>query len=195
MSTAARMVVAPVDDARYARVVEALFRRRPEVIVPGLVRIRALAAALGDPQHAYDVVHITGTNGKTSTARMVTALLVAAGREVGTYTSPHLQDVRERIRVNGAPVDLVLSDMAPNISGMAAVDIPRAMYLAELALDFADSALKPGGDLLVKAFQGEGYEDLVRAMKDRFTSVTVRKPKASRARSREVYLLARNRRA
>lgn len=102
---------------------------------------------------------------------------------------------RLRESLNGAPVDLVISDMAPNISGMAGVDIPRAMHLAELALEFADEALKPGGDLLVKAFQGEGYEDLVRDMRARFATVTVRKPKASRPRSREVYLLARNRRA
>ena len=95
----------------------------------------------------------------------------------------------------GVPVDLVLSDMAPNISGMAAVDLPRAMHLAELAVEFASEVLRPGGDLLVKVFQGEGYEDLVRTMKEKFGTVTVRKPKASRARSREVYLLARNLRA
>jgi dihydrofolate synthase / folylpolyglutamate synthase len=93
------------DNATYAHAVERLFARRPEVIVPGLRRIRALCRALGDPQHAYDVVHLTGTNGKTSTARIVTALLVEAGRRVGTYTSPHLQDVRERIRIDGTPVD------------------------------------------------------------------------------------------
>lgn len=101
---------------------------------------------------------------------------------------------RLREILNGKPVDLVISDMAPNISGMAAVDLPRAMHLAELALDFAASALKPGGDLLVKAFQGAGYEELVKAMRAGFATVTVRKPKASRARSREVYLLARDRR-
>ena len=98
-------------------------------------------------------------------------------------------------RLDGAPIDLVLSDMAPNISGMAAVDVPRAMYLAELALEFADRALKPGGDLLMKVFQGEGYEDLVKSLRQAFASVSVRKPKASRPRSREVYLLARNHRA
>lgn len=98
-------------------------------------------------------------------------------------------------RLGGMPVDLVMSDMAPNISGMAAVDQPKAMYLAELALAFARETLKAGGDLLVKVFQGEGYEEFVREMKREFATVTVRKPKASRPRSREVYLLARNRRA
>lgn len=91
--------------------------------------------------------------------------------------------------------DLVMSDMAPNISGVAAVDLPRAMYLAELALALAQEVLRPGGDLLMKVFQGEGYEDLARDVRASFAKVAVRKPQASRARSREVYLLARNFRA
>lgn len=88
-------------------------------------------------------------------------------------------------------VDLVMSDMAPNISGLKAVDQPRAMYLAELALDFAVQTLKPGGDFLVKIFHGEGFEEFCREAKQRFTKVIVRKPKASRPQSREVYLLGR----
>lgn len=100
-----------------------------------------------------------------------------------------------RQRLAGAQIDLVMSDMAPNISGMAAVDQPRSMYLAELALAFARETLKPGGDLLTKVFQGEGYEAFVQDLKQDFATVTVRKPKASRPRSREVYLLARNHRA
>jgi len=91
----------------------------------------------------------------------------------------------------GRAVDLVMSDMAPNMSGNAAVDIPRAMYLAELAVDFADQALKPGGDLLLKVFQGEGFDQLVRDLRQKYAKVVTRKPKASRPRSREVYLLAR----
>lgn len=98
-------------------------------------------------------------------------------------------------RLGGERADLVLSDMAPNISGMSAVDLPRAMYLAELALEFCGRALKPGGDLLVKVFQGEGYEALVQQARRQFAAVSVRKPKASRPRSREVYLLARNQHA
>ena len=93
--------------------------------------------------------------------------------------------------LDGRPVDLVMSDMAPNMSGNAAVDIPRAMYLAELAVDFADQALKPGGDLLMKVFQGEGFDQLVRDLRQKYVKVVTRKPKASRPRSREVYLLAR----
>ena len=94
--------------------------------------------------------------------------------------------------LGGRPVDLVMSDMAPNMSGNKAVDIPRAMYLAELAVDFADQALKPGGDLLMKVFQGEGFDELLRGLRTRYGKVVTRKPKASRPRSREVYLLARD---
>ncbi len=93
--------------------------------------------------------------------------------------------------VGGEPLDLVLSDMAPNMSGMSAVDIPKAMFLVELAHDFAHQTLKPGGDLLMKVFQGEGFEPLLQRLRSDFTQVITRKPKASRDRSRELYLLAR----
>jgi 23S rRNA (uridine2552-2'-O)-methyltransferase len=89
-------------------------------------------------------------------------------------------------------VDLVMSDMAPNLSGIDAVDHPRSMHLAELALEFAVSVLKPGGALLLKLFQGSGFQELVQAVRQRFTTVKLRKPEASRARSAEVYLLARS---
>jgi len=86
--------------------------------------------------------------------------------------------------------DLVISDMAPNISGMDSVDMPRAYYLCELALELAREVLKPGGGLLVKLFQGEGFEAYNHELKSSFNKVVMRKPKASRARSREVYALA-----
>ena len=89
-------------------------------------------------------------------------------------------------------VDLVLSDMAPNISGVAAVDQPRAMYLCELALEFASEALKPGGNFLVKVFQGVGSDAFLQEIRRRFSQVAVKKPASSRAKSREVYVLARN---
>ncbi len=89
-------------------------------------------------------------------------------------------------------VDLVLSDMAPNMSGMAAIDQARAMYLAELALEFVRAHLKPGGDFVVKLFQGTDFDGYVREVRSMFGKVQVRKPKASRPRSREVYLLARD---
>lgn len=92
--------------------------------------------------------------------------------------------------LGGKPVDLVLSDMAPNISGIAVSDQARAMHLVELALDLADLILRPGGSLLVKVFQGQGFPEFQKALQQRFKSVRTRKPKASRARSREIYLLA-----
>jgi len=85
--------------------------------------------------------------------------------------------------------DLVMSDMAPNMSGNSAVDQPRAMYLAELALDMAERVLEPDGVFLAKVFQGEGFEDYRKALQSRFKRVVSRKPAASRARSTEVYQL------
>jgi 23S rRNA (uridine2552-2'-O)-methyltransferase len=93
--------------------------------------------------------------------------------------------------LGGAPVDLVMSDMAPNISGMQAVDQPGSMYLAELAVDFADRVLRKDGVVLFKAFQGEGFAPLVKALRARYQALRVRKPRASRPRSREVYVLAK----
>jgi len=95
------------------------------------------------------------------------------------------------MKVTGdSPVDLVISDMAPNISGMESVDIPRAFYLCELALDFSRQTLKPGGGFLAKLFQGEGFDEYHKELKQSFSRVVMRKPRASRARSREIYALA-----
>lgn len=94
--------------------------------------------------------------------------------------------------LDGRPVDLVISDMAPNVSGVAAVDQPRAMYLCELALDFCVHHLRPGGAFVCKVFHGEGFDDWIREVKSRFGRAVTRKPKASRAKSREVYLVAGN---
>jgi 23S rRNA (uridine2552-2'-O)-methyltransferase len=92
--------------------------------------------------------------------------------------------------LGGEQVDLVLSDMAPNISGMQAVDQPRGIYLVELAMDFAAKVLGKNGNLLFKAFHGEGFEDVVKTLRGQYRTVLIRKPKASRPRSREVYVLA-----
>ena len=88
-------------------------------------------------------------------------------------------------------VDVVISDMAPNMSGISDVDQPRAMYLVELALDMAESVLKPGGSFAAKVFQGEGFDQYLKDLRSKFTSVATRKPGASRARSRECYLVAK----
>jgi 23S rRNA (uridine2552-2'-O)-methyltransferase len=104
-------------------------------------------------------------------------------------------DVLSRLEntLGNQPVDLVLSDMAPNKSGVDAVDQPRAMHLAELAMDFADRHLKPGGTFLIKLFQGVGFDDYVRQLRRRYAKVAIRKPAASRKRSPEVYALAQGR--
>lgn len=94
----------------------------------------------------------------------------------------------------GRQVDLVLSDMAPNMTGIAATDSAQVMVLAELTLDFAKQHLKPGGDLLVKVFQGAGFMELRREMQAVFETLATRKPAASRDRSAELYLLARKKR-
>lgn len=93
--------------------------------------------------------------------------------------------------LSSAKPDWVISDIAPNMSGNESVDIPRSMYLAELALDFALKTLKPEGGFLIKVFQGEGFDALLAEIKRNFTKVVIRKPKASRDRSREVYILAK----
>lgn len=97
---------------------------------------------------------------------------------------------RLELELDDRPVDLVLSDMAPNMSGVGMVDQARAMELAELALEFARRQLVPGGDFLIKLFQGAGFDAYLRDLRRDFAKVTMRKPKASRARSREVYALA-----
>jgi 23S rRNA (uridine2552-2'-O)-methyltransferase len=96
--------------------------------------------------------------------------------------------------LDGRTVDLVMSDMAPNMSGIDAVDQPRQLYLCELALEFCREVLKPGGAFLAKVFQGAGFDDYLRAVKAEFAKVKMKKPPASRARSAEMYLLATGRR-
>jgi 23S rRNA (uridine2552-2'-O)-methyltransferase len=109
----------------------------------------------------------------------------------GDFTTPQLvASLLERL--GGNKVDLVMSDMAPNISGTRATDQPRSMVLIEEALLFAEDVLKPGGSLLVKAFQGEGLDSFAKRLATCFGTVKRIKPKASRPESREIYLLARN---
>lgn len=110
----------------------------------------------------------------------------------GDFTEEETLD-QIRQAMDGNPADLVLSDMAPNFSGQPAVDQPRAMYLAELALDMCKELLVPGGSLLVKTFQGAGFEEYIRDVRATFDVVKSRKPQASRSRSREVYILAKSR--
>lgn len=106
------------------------------------------------------------------------------------------QDVLEEFvaMLGGRELDLVISDMAPNISGMSGIDQARSYLLNELALEFARDHLKPGGHFLVKVFQGSDFQPYLQAMRDLFTEVVTRKPKASRDRSNEIYLLGKGRR-
>lgn len=106
----------------------------------------------------------------------------------GDFADPAVLDLLME-RLEGARADLVMSDMAPNISGIEAADQARAMQLAELALEFAAKTLRPGGTFLLKAFQGEGFPELRRTMQAHFERVATRKPRASRAESREIYQL------
>jgi 23S rRNA (uridine2552-2'-O)-methyltransferase len=93
--------------------------------------------------------------------------------------------------ISDEPVDLVMSDMAPNMSGMTAVDQPRAMYLVELAVDMASRVLAPKGAFVAKVFQGEGFDELFKSLREQYQTVLTRKPDASRPRSREVYIVAK----
>jgi len=110
----------------------------------------------------------------------------------GDFTEDEALDLLME-NLGDSKVDLVLSDMAPNISGMRAVDQPRSIYQVELAVDFAAKVLAGNGNLLFKAFHGEGFEDVVRNLRGAYRKVLIRKPRASRPGSREVYVLAQGR--
>jgi len=111
----------------------------------------------------------------------------------GDFTEQEIFD-QIMAALEGAGVDLVMSDMAPNISGVDAADQAASMYLVELALDMAVQVLKPDGNFVTKVFHGEGYEDYLKALRPHFAKVVVRKPEASRSRSREVYVLGKGKR-
>lgn len=108
----------------------------------------------------------------------------------GDFREDEVLDELNKV-LDGRQIDLVLSDMAPNMTGVGSIDQPSSMHLVELALDFAVTNLSKQGSFLVKVFQGEGFDEFLKAMRDSFNKVVTRKPDASRARSREVYLLGR----
>jgi len=162
---------------------------RDRLLRPGMMVVDLGAAPGGWSQLAAE---------KTGTSGRVIALDILPMDSIGDVTvieadfteDAALEQLYQALQ--GRPVDLVLSDMAPNISGMKAVDQPRSIYLAELALDFSREVLRPGGDFLVKVFHGQGFDEYLKVLKSEFASVASRKPKASRDRSREVFLLARH---
>jgi 23S rRNA (uridine2552-2'-O)-methyltransferase len=165
-------------------------QQRDHIIRPGMTIVDLGAAPGGWSQYALGLV---GRKGRI-VAMDILPMAPLPGVEFvqGDF---HDDAVLEQLlqAMQGQAIDLVMSDIAPNITGVDVVDQPRAMYLAELAVDFADKVLRPGGDLLVKLFQGEGFDALLRDLRSRYDKVVIRKPKASRSRSREVYALARGR--
>ncbi len=161
---------------------------RDRLLKPGAVAVD-LGAAPGS--WCQVAVKRCAPNGRVFALDLLPMEAVAGGDFLlGDFTEDAVLEALEA-RLEGAQVDVVLSDMAPNLSGVAAVDQARSIHLCELALDFARRHLKPGGHFLVKIFQGEGFMAYRKQMEAAFASVQVRKPKASRDRSAEVYLLGR----
>jgi 23S rRNA (uridine2552-2'-O)-methyltransferase len=162
--------------------------RRDHLLRPGMTVVDLGAAPGGWSQYA---------KGRVGTAGRVLALDILPMEAIpgveffeGDFTEqPALDTLLERLP--GHPVDLVISDMAPNMTGVPAVDQARSMEVAELALDFAHQTLKPGGTVLIKIFQGEGFNEFYAQMRREFAKIVTRKPQASRSESREIYLLGR----
>ena len=165
---------------------------RDRLLKPGMVVVDLGAAPGGWSQYVRQAL---GDSGRV-VAMDILDMPTLAGVEFlhGDFREDSVLSQLEAM-LNGQPVDLVLSDMAPNKSGMDAVDQPRAMHLAELAMEFADNHLKPGGAFLIKLFQGVGFDDYVKEMRRRYDKVAIRKPDASRKRSPEVYALGQCKRS
>ena len=161
---------------------------RDKLLRPGLTVVDLGAAPGGWTQYAAERIEPGGR----VIALDILPMDALPGVEVieGDFTDAAVLS-RLEATLGGQTVDLVISDMAPNISGIGVSDQARAIYLAELALDFAGAHLRPGGQLLIKTFQGEGFPALYKAMQAAFDKVVTRKPQASRARSRETYLLGK----
>ena len=164
-------------------------QEKDRVIRPGMKVVDLGAAPGGWSQVA---VGLAGDKGRVVASDILPMDPIAGVDFVqGDFTEESvLNSILETIGVD--QVDLVISDMAPNMSGMLSVDQPKSMYLAELALDMARQVLAKKGTFLTKVFQGEGFDAYLKDMRSSFGRVQTRKPKASRPRSREVYLLARD---
>ena len=161
--------------------------KKDKLIRPGMTVVDLGAAPGGWTQVA---MHLVGDSG-TVIASDILAMDPIAGVTFieGDFTEQAVYD-EIIMALNGRKADLVISDMAPNMSGNPAIDQPKSMYLVELALDMSRHILKPGGSFLAKVFQGEGFDELLRETRSSFVKVQSRKPGASRSRSREVYQLA-----
>lgn len=159
-----------------------------QLFTPGMVVVDLGAAPGGWSQYAAEKLKGQGT------VIALDLLPMQPIDGVDSIVGDFCEDsVLERLlqRVPETGVDLVLSDMAPNMSGTPAVDIPRAMYLAELVFEFANQMLNSGAILVMKIFHGAGFDELLKQARQKFHTVVVKKPAASRSRSRETYLLAK----
>jgi 23S rRNA (uridine2552-2'-O)-methyltransferase len=162
-------------------------QEKDRLIRPGMTVVDLGAAPGGWSQVAAELV---GHHGRVIASDILPMDSLAGVQFIcGDFTEEAvLQEILDSLGERKA--DLVISDMAPNMSGMTAVDQPRAMYLVELAADLAAQVLKPGGAFLTKVFHGEGFDELLKELKGQYAKVSTRKPQASRSRSRETYLLA-----
>ena len=163
-------------------------QEKDKIIKPGMNVIDLGAAPGGWSEYARKIV------GKKNKVIALDLLAIDPIQGVdfiqGDFRENEVLDELMRV-LDGVPVDLVMSDMAPNISGNKAMDQPRSIYLAELALDTAQTVLTKGGTFLIKMFQGEGFDEYKKEVTKSFASVAIRKPKSSRPRSKEVYILAK----
>jgi 23S rRNA (uridine2552-2'-O)-methyltransferase len=162
--------------------------RRERLLRPGMVVVDLGAAPGGWSQYAARAV---GEAGRVLALDLLPVDAMAGVERIrGDFEDESILKALMS-KIGGRQVDVVMSDMAPNASGLRSVDQPRAMGLAELALELARAVLKPGGSFVCKLFHGEGFDAFVREARQHFARVTVRKPAASRAGSRETYLVAR----
>lgn len=162
--------------------------KKDKLIKPGSVVLDLGAAPGGWSQVA---INLAGKNGRVIASDI---LLMEPIKDVEFIQGDFSEDiVYQKIleKLDNNEIDLVISDMAPNMSGVSAIDQAQSMYLVELAVDMASQVLKPKGDFLTKVFQGSGFEALLVLLRSKFDKVLTRKPDASRARSKEIYLLAR----
>ena len=166
-------------------------QRSDRLLAPGMTVVDLGAAPGGWSQYAARV--LDGRGRVVAVDLLPMASLAGVTVLQGDFAE---QETLEALigMLGGERADLVLSDMAPNTMGIAEVDHARSMHLVDLAVDFAGRALKPGGDLLLKVFQGQEFQSLIARLRADFKTVKLRKPKASRGRSPEVYVLARGHR-
>ncbi len=162
-------------------------QQKDKLIKPGMTVVDLGAAPGGWSQLASDLV---GSNGQVIACDILEMDPIAGVDFLqGDFREESVLNALLN-RIDGNNVDIVLSDMAPNMSGNNAADQARSMYLCELALDMCHQVLKPGGNFAIKVFQGEGFDEFLTALRQNFTTIKTRKPDSSRARSREVYLVA-----